>query len=289
MPEGPEVARTADVLNEFLKGRKIVNIAIGPNAKHERLDTIPVGTTIVNVDSYGKRIIFNMEKPDGTPFRMCSFLGMEGHWDQDPKLNHTHIQIYFGRVIPNVNVSKARRKINLGIVEGPPICYSDSRHFGRNVVCYTDDQYKDFFKAIGTDLIKDRDKITPEVWRNKLRNPRIKTKQIATFLLEPKWFSGIGNYLKSEILYRARIYPGRQLQDLTDEEIETLRIVSLDTIMESYKSGGLTIRTYSAPDGSIGKFEKVVYKQDKCPLGYPIIWEKFKDDRMTYWVEELQK
>ena len=146
MPEGPEVARTADILNEDFKNKVIIGIWIGERAKHVRVDTIESGTKIMDVSSYGKRIIFNLVSPTGTHFKLCSFLGMTGHWGKETDINHLQIKFTFGELNEKMTAScskradKRGRKIKVYNVDGSTLCYSDDRHFGRNVVCHTDDQ-----------------------------------------------------------------------------------------------------------------------------------------------------
>lgn len=290
MPELPEVTRTAEELNKALEGKYFLDVWLSDRAKHTQVDTIPSMTKVIGVDSYGKRIIFNLYHSSIGHFRMCSFLGMEGHWGWDPEVSHLQLKITLGSVTNSPSTSSGRKFKFVRKRESNPLCFDDTRYFGFNKVCYTDEEYNEVFKDIGFDLLKDRDKITSEWWLAQIRNRRLsKTKQIATYLLEQHRFSGVGNYLKSEILYRAGIYPGRCLPDLTDEEVETLRIVTLKTVEESYLAGGLTISSFYTPDGEPGKFEKVVYHQDKDPNGYDVIREVFADKRTSFWVKEIQK
>ena len=47
-------------------------------------------------------------------------------------------------------------------------------------------------------------------------------KKIVAFIMEQNKFAGIGNYIKNEALYLARIDPHRSCNDLNEKEIEEL-------------------------------------------------------------------
>lgn len=303
MPELPEVMRSSEELNQTLSGMYILETHVGKNAKGARLDKIPSKTLILGVDNYAKRIIFKLHHPEMGEFHMVSFLGMEGHWGYNPHVPHCHLQFSLGKISSPPRRTRSssasqseRRERSVITISSLILCFADSRRFGQNVVCFDQEQYDKMFKSIGLDLIKDQAKVTSEWWKEQFRNKRRQNRKVAPFLLEQKYFAGIGNYLKSEILYRARIWPGRLLKDLTDDEIERLRVCTFDLIRESYESGGLTISSFQTPNGHSGKFKKVVYKQSHDPHGNPVIAEAFNISsptaktlpRYTYWVREVQ-
>ena len=286
MPELPEVTRTAEELSKALSGKYILKVWAHQKYKYPEVQDIPHKTKILNVDSYGKRIIFNLYHSSVGHFRMISFLAMEGHWGWDPQVSHLLVEITLGSIINSPN-----GKFKIIKADFRKLCFDESRPFGFNKVCYTQSEYDAVFKSVGYDLLKDKDKITPEWWLKQIRNPRLSPdKQICQYLLEQTRFAGVGNYLKSEILYRARIHPARCLSQLTDEEVEDLRILTLRTVEESYLYGGLTISSFYTPDGKPGKFRKIVYDGEgkKDPHGYTIIRETFADNRSSFWVKELQ-
>ena len=118
---------------------------------------------------------------------------------------------------------------------------------------------------------------------------RIKKKEISDFLLEQKYFSGVGNYLKSDILYHARIKPDRTLESLNDQEVKNLLDSTMFIMHESLKHGGLTIKSFWSPTGKKGVYPTLVYERAFDFNGFPVIKSTFKDKRSTYWVQEIQK
>lgn len=112
-------------------------------------------------------------------------------------------------------------------------------------------------------------------------------KALHTLLLEQKIISGIGNYLKSDICYEARVLPSRKVSSLTEWEVEALRVAAHKIIRESYAYGGLTIKSYWSPDGSAGKYPARVYNRSVDNYGQRIVYEKM-GGRGTYYVPGYQ-
>lgn len=136
-------------------------------------------------------------------------------------------------------------------------------------------------------------KTTLEMFRAGLREPRRAHMEICRFLLNQKYFSGIGNYLKAEILYRARINPFRTVSTLTDQEIINLYSACLTIISTAHQCGGLTHGTFFDPDMEKGLYRTVVYNREgeTDPNGFIIRYvlkEQSPDDRGTYYVPEVQ-
>ena len=102
--------------------------------------------------------------------------------------------------------------------------------------------------------------------------------------------SGIGNYLKSEILYESEISPFRVINSLSIKEIEILYTNIIKIANNSYKSGGATIRNYSNINSEEGTytFQFKVYQMKKDPLGNIVQKIETKDKRTTHWVPEIQ-
>jgi formamidopyrimidine-DNA glycosylase len=118
-----------------------------------------------------------------------------------------------------------------------------------------------------------------------------KKSNISTILMNQKIISGIGNYLKSEILYAARINPHRSVASLNEEDIDKLFKEGKRIIKASYRMGGTSKKDYVHVDGSKGTFQDFlkVYGKKEDEFGNKIVAEKTKDGRTTYWVPVLQK
>lgn len=276
MPEAPEVKTLSDYLNIHLKNHRVISCIIHPNSRYHKGGLIPGMNyfepfmEIIGVSSRGKKIIFMMQNHNKYIVCLISFLGMEGRWCYE-KGNHSGIEL--GMISPEgKNYS---------------LYFDDSRHFGLLNFVATIDEYNDVFKNIGPDLLNDN--VTLDMYREKIRNKRIRTKEIGIYLLEQKYFSGIGNYLRSEILYHAKISPFRSLENLSDSDVMILYQSIIIILNESYKSGGLTISTYRLPNNQPGRYTPLIYGLSKTNEGYNVIVEKMKDTRSVHWCQEVQK
>jgi formamidopyrimidine-DNA glycosylase len=94
-------------------------------------------------------------------------------------------------------------------------------------------------------------------------------RELKPFLLEQKYFAGVGNYIASEMCAHAGVRPTRRLKSLTKKE--TLRLIESAAIVLNgiQGSGGLTFsggyKDTSGSDGG-GLDHLVVFHQESCGL-----------------------
>jgi endonuclease-8 len=106
---------------------------------------------------------------------------------------------------------------------------------------------------------------------------------LANVLHNQRVISGIGNYLRSDILWTARLSPSRTPSTLTDDEWKALYDAVRSITRESYEAGGT-----AAYQASQGHYEPIIYKKEHDPLGNPIQFKKFGSQNV-FWVPKLQK
>lgn len=307
MPEGPECRRVTEKLR-VLKGQTLIEISFASNPSSLKyfnaispyLNLLPL--VCLDVICLGKQIFFFFDK------NICLFggLGMEGHWyrffDWFSQEKYLESEPIYPKYCLNFGeTSEKANWINISV------WYDDKRNFGN----ITFGSWQDAFlkmKTLGPDLlatvypIDDINNVLisylpPEFFSRadldrfkvELRKPRRVNMNICKFLMG-SYITGIGNYLKSEILYAANISPYRNLGSLKDEEIKILHAVTLEKISQSYKAGGLTHGTFLDPDREKGIFEVVIYKRKDLldPNNFLIRYDKSIDGRGTYFVPEIQ-
>lgn len=263
MPEGPEVRTVADKLRPRLQGHtlKSLNI-IREGIKFSGTNSFPA--IITKVYSYGKKLIFELS----TNQVIITELLMNGRyiWTNENQ------KAYFYWLIDDI-----------------PLYYEDSRKMGKIKIMPLD-ELANFCAKLGPDLLHHAVTtwLSSEAWLNIFKRVRKSRSCIAVILLRQELVAGIGNYLKSEILYYAGILPNRPMNTITDEELEWLRKASHEIIACSYKHGGLTIESFINPDGQRGNYPKVVYQEEADPSGYPVVSAKI-NGRNTFWVPARQK
>lgn len=268
MPEGGEVATISLELNEKLSNTILTHVHIFPRAKCSNVISIPIGSQLNCVKSHGKRIIFCWTTPEGKETRMISFLAMVGRWDWHDKAEHKQIHFKF-------------KTSNEEIIEA---VYSDYRYFGSNKYYNDIEDFNKEMENLGPDLLSDS--FTKEHFLKAILGS--KRCILSRWMIDQKKIAGIGNYLRSEILYQAGIHPERKVGTLTNDEIDKLFECSYRIIRESYKHGGLTISTYKTPSGKLGTYPTKVYNQNYDPYGNKVETIVVGSQKV-FFVSSLQK
>tara|TARA_R110001592_G_scaffold17829_9_gene74633 strand:+ start:5681 stop:6490 length:810 start_codon:yes stop_codon:yes gene_type:complete len=269
MPEGPEVRTTTDFLSTFIgKDVKSFTVLSGrytkkggiPNASNVNLPA-----TIKTVNCKGKFIYFTFRNK-GTDCHLFSTLGMTGMW--------TNIKTKHSRVVFVFN-------------DESNLYYNDVRNFGTLKFVDSDSDLEKKLKSLGPDVLTDE--INTELFISRFNSKLNKT--IAECLMNQSVISGVGNYLKAEILYASRISPNRKVSEINKAEWNNLCFNTLEITKKSYNLGGATIESYRQPNGKEGLYSRrfAVYNQKTDPLGNNVIKEQTLDKRTTHWVPNIQK
>jgi formamidopyrimidine-DNA glycosylase len=299
MPEGPEVRTIADVLNRKVLNRKIKEIELSENAKVYNFDLYENylsdrkdDVSITKISSYGKKLLIYLNNEIVIVFS----LGMTGAFRFN-KETHSHVifHLHAGDATVDAAASAGDAAVEAVVSAVKSFNFTDTRRFGDATFLNIED-LDDNLSNLGPDLLEAalNTPISKKKWLEIFNQPsarglKIGKRAICIILLEQNFVAGIGNYLKSEILYYSGILPDRLACDLSDEEWEKMRTVAHHIIKVSYLYGGLTIESYISPDGKMGKYPTAVYNKQKDPLGNKIIKGTTKDKRTSYWVDEIQQ
>lgn len=269
MPEGPEVKKTVDWLQNF-KGKTLKSVGI-ISGRYDKKKEIPgwnrfnFPVLLKEIKCKGKFIYFTFSDKE-SEYYMFNTLGMSGMWSN---LQNKHARVAFF------------------FADAEPLYFIDIRNFGTLKIV---DNLKDLnkkLKSLGHDVLT-----TDVEWRE-FKESFVKkpNKTIAECLMNQSVISGVGNYLKAEILYCSKISPHRQIKNITDSEWLELHANTITQSRRSYKLGGATIATYRQPNGDEGLYNRrfAVYNQKTDPAGFKVIKEQTADKRTTHWVPEIQK
>lgn len=269
MPEDPEVKHIADVLNQDLSNKKIISIKHHDKSRYREKqfpnqNNIVEGTKIKYIYARSKKIVWVLETPDNREIYMVSFLAIHGHWlYKEAKCTRLSFQL-----------------------EDRTVYYDDQDNKGTIQVYLNIHELEDAYKNIGLDLLGENININD--YKSTIRNGRIKTKTISSFLLEQKYFSGIGNIYRSEILYYTGIHPLRELQSLTDTDIELIYKTSIYILSFAYKCGGVSVMSYIDPNGTKGTYSTVIYGKEITTFGHKVS-TMIENERKIYFAPEIQK
>lgn len=278
MPEGPEVRITTDFLKNYI-GKYLSSVGL-KSGRYYKKKEIPgwmcynKPSKLIDVNCKGKFIYFTFQE-GGKEFYLFSTLGMSGMWT-DKMTKHSRVSLSF--------LEKEDDDPN---VDWEELYFNDIRNFGTLKFSTNKKELDKKLESIGPDVLKNE--IDWQGFRNRFINKPNKT--IAELLMDQSVISGIGNYLKAEILYSSKISPHRIISDITNEEWHMLYYHSHVNTERSYRMGGATIATYRQPDGKEGLYNRrfAVYNQDTDPLGNVVVKETTADKRTTHWVPTIQK
>lgn len=264
MPELPECRIITDQLSAKLKEQSLNSISIvgGRFLKEPipNLDKLKFPIVNARFDAYGKFLYWSF---DNEIFFFIT-LGMTGGFGSLSK--HSAIKFEFEKDV---------------------IYFNDIRRFGTFKVVLDKKELDKKLDSLGWEPFINPNNIPEKFWS---RLEKKKDKTIAEVLLDQTLFSGLGNYLKCDILYLAKIHPNRLLSSISQKEVHLLINLYKELALESYKYGGNTIATFRHIDGSKGAYvdHLKVYGKKYDHLGNKVSRIKTKDGRTTYFVEKIQ-
>lgn len=281
MPEGPEVTTISHGLHHILAGKEISDWTF--NNKNRYYNKAPPGYNTFMVDVRNPLIRVRVKKiaNKGKFIYWCfsngwvlfQTLGMSGGWYHTPKPHSGLILEYLDN-----NTQK--------------LYFNDQRRFATLKWIAPSDAHKELtkkLKQIGPDMLNDPPTLME--FMAILKKPRNDKRTINRVITDQTQISGVGNYLRSEILYASRINPHRTIGSLTDDDISAIYKAAKHKILASFKTGGASIQHYSDIDNNKGTFEfqMAVYKKKTDPKGRPVKMEKIAGDgQSTYWVPGYQ-
>ena len=271
MPEGPEVTVLTRSLNKITKNKVLLRLDIVKGGKYEKkapnnyllfIKNLP--TKVLSVKNKGKLMYWEFSNGN----YMVNHLNMTGIWSINKKFKHSALKFTF--------------EDNLILY------YTDIRRFGRIEFAENFKAVKIILDQLGIDVVNDKS-FSLKIFNNLAEKK--KKCNITKFLMDQHIMSGIGNYMKSEILYLARISPYRTVGDISLEEKKKIFEAIKKVSKESLSWNGMSKSDFKDLDGKEGDYEKFlkVYCRDKDPLGNKVERIKTKDGRTTHWVPNLQK
>lgn len=263
MPEGPEIKCFAENIDSVFSGKYLLGFWREEFSHFRNLEKIQLPNRLRKVYALGKKIIFEFEKG-----YLLSSLGLEGGWYLGERTQEKPSTLFKSLWAEKINDKIFLTKHFLS--------YDDTRRFGLLEYFETKEELEKRCE-VGIDLLGDE--VNYEQWKKAIL--RGKKSQICLTLMEQKYVAGIGNYLRSDILYSAKIDPKALTGDLTEKELKRLYDTSLKIIKLSYEQGGAK-GSYTDLYDRQGNYECLVYGKKVDSKGNKV--ETFKDKNgRTVW------
>ncbi|MEA5452026.1 endonuclease VIII [Leptolyngbya sp. CCNP1308] len=216
MPEGPEIRRAADKLHRAIAGNIAADVFFAFDHLKPYEDEL-VGRTVTAVKPYGKAMVTYFDNGLGV---------------------YSHNQLYGIWVICKPNAVPASRRQLRFAVHTPSrwaLLYSAS---DIEVLPADAVPAHPYIAKLGPDTLDTA--LTPEDVTERTLSAPFRRRQFATLLLDQGFLGGIGNYLRTEILYVAGVHPSQRPVDCTPEQIAAFAAAALDLPQQSYRHGGIT-------------------------------------------------
>ena len=216
MPEGPEIRRAADKIAAVLEDQRIEELSFGL-ASLKPWEAELRGAKVLRLETRGKALLTHFD----VGLSLYSHNQLYGRWyvvkrDAYPKTNRSlRVALHTDR-----HSALLYSASDISVWETPRLLEHP------------------FLSRVGPDILD------PELsWREVarlLRSDKFRGRQVGGFYLDQSFVAGIGNYLRSEILFFAGVYPWAKPGQLATRELNELARQTLEVARHSYASGGIT-------------------------------------------------
>ena len=225
MPEGPEIRRAADRLGKALIGKKIEQCRL-PYGTFTGREHLIEEQMVIDVTSQAKAMLIRFENG----------------WTM-----YSHNQLYGRWTVNKVTTeSKMRRTLRAE--------FCTDRHAVRlwsatdiDLIPTAEEPLHSFLSRLGPDVL--HEDVDEEVLYNQLKSKKCFRKKGATLMLDQRSFAGLGNYLRSEILFAANIHPDDRPCDLSDTVLRNWAQAIKQVTVQAYETGGVTVPSDVAKAG----------------------------------------
>lgn len=217
MPEGPEIKLAADKIAKAIEGSEVVSIFFAfDHLKH--FESLLQGEKIESVKPRGKALLIRFSNE----LTIYSHNQLYGKW-------YTRLK--------RSGAPKTSRQLRLAIHNEKRSAYLYSAS-DIEVLRPAEVESHSFLSKLGPDILDEH--TTVETIQNVIIAKRFQNRQLGHLLLDQGWLSGIGNYLRSEILFLSKLPPSRRPRELSDEQITNLAEIIRAICRQSYETKGIT-------------------------------------------------
>jgi endonuclease-8 len=271
MPEGPEIWRTADSLTNALKNRPIKDLYFAFDELKDYEAKLK-GKSVKNVEARGKALLTFFD---------------------NNKVMYSHNQLYGKWMVSDSGKQPdTNRSLRVAIHNGEKSAYlysaSDIEMLDREEV-----EQHSYIKKLGPDVL--HPDTTYEDIIKQYQSDEFKNRKLTTLLLDQGFVSGIGNYLRSEIMFYAKVNPHKKLRAYSDEQKEALAEATVKLTTRSYETGGITndpgiVEALKRENAPRSDYRHFVYKRtdDRCHKCGSIIKEDKTGGRKIYFCSNCQ-
>ncbi len=225
MPEVIEIRKYAAFIKSKLNNKSIIaiNILNGRYKKHKPFDmysdiSSDLPLKVTDVKTKGKLLYITFENN----YYMFSTLGLMGGWVYlaKDKTKYQFDNLYSEYDADDLNRYHTNALNHLNVEfktsEGS-LYYYDTLSFGTLKVIKDEIELNKKLNTIGPDIMDDD--TTFDLFKARVTKKTYLNKAVGNVIMNQKVISGIGNYLRADILWLSKISPFRKIVDITEDEL----------------------------------------------------------------------
>lgn len=216
MPEGPEIKQAADEIARAIADQPIREVFFA--FEHLKpYEPVLAETQAIAVQAKGKALLIRFQNQ----LSIYSHNQLYGKW--------------FIRKAHSYPTTNRQLRLAIHTPKKSALLYSAS-----DITVLTEPEIAThpFLSRLGPDVLDPQ--TTVEQVRSRLLDKRFYRRSLTSLLLDQGFLSGLGNYLRSEVLFVARVHPTCRPIDCTPGQIEQLAIAAIAVTQQSYETKGIT-------------------------------------------------
>ena len=217
MPEGPEVRIESNKLNEVLSGRVPDSIWFERTSLKRRASRLK-GKKILKVTSLGKAIVCCFE----SDYFIYSHNQLYGKWAILP----VEAELNSNRIARIILTSKNKKAV---LYSASSIEILDLKGLEKHT----------YISRLGPDVLDKN--INHKMIFSRLTNKKFRNRAFASLYLDQGFLAGIGNYLRTEILWSAGLSPFGSPSKTPEQKLKKLAKLSLSIPRRSLATNGWTL------------------------------------------------
>ena len=219
MPEGPEIRRAADKIEAVLRHKTVERLEFGLKPLKRFAKSLE-GSRVLALETRGKALLTHFDSGDTI---------------------YSHNQLYgVWHTCKRNEIPGTTRQLRVGLhtETHSAILYSAS-----DISIWPTQTIHEhpFLQRVGPDVLNNS--VTKELVLERLRSKEFCNRALSGLYLDQRFMAGLGNYLRSEILFAAGVHPSLKPSQLDDEQLRSLAHHTLAICKRSYETGGYTVYT----------------------------------------------
>lgn len=216
MPEGPEIRLAADAVAAAIAGKKTKEVVFA----FDHLQPFAAALS-------GERVTAVTSRSKAMITRFANGLNI-----------YSHNQLYGKWVVrPAYDFPDTNRQLRLAIHNHT---HSALLYSASEIEVLTDAELAEqpYLRKLGPELLDAE--VTVEEVAARFVDGRFRNRQLTTLLLDQGFLAGMGNYLRSEVLFVARVPPSLRPADCSPVQIQRLAEAAVQLTRQSYRTRGIT-------------------------------------------------